>query len=167
MTIMKLELLGFKAIELINNQIDKGVDADGKPFEYSTRPFAMPRKGKFPKMFEKSGRIKYFKSKKGRLWQLVTGGYKDWRRMNNRNPEGDFLNWSGSMLRSMSSRADGANKAVVYFAIPEDAKKAFWFNVSGAGKSRKLWKFFGLTPQNENVLAQFAGENLDWWDFLT
>ena len=126
----------------------------------------MPKKGRFSKMFEKSGRIKYFKSKKGKLWQIITGGYKDWRRMNNRNPEGDFLVWSGAMLRSLSSRAEGTNKAVVYFAIPEDAKKAFWFNVSGIGRSRKLWKFLGLTPQNENVLAQYAGDNLDWSDFF-
>ena len=40
---MKLiEKIGFYGIELIEEQIEKGIDIEGKPYHYSTRPFKMP-----------------------------------------------------------------------------------------------------------------------------
>lgn len=152
-----LEKIGFKAIELINEQVAAGIDADGKPYQYSSKSFAMPAgKKKFPKSLEKEGRLIKFTNRKGKLWQIVKGGYKDWRKINNRNPEGDFLVWSGKMLKSMSARAEQGNRAVVYFSSASEAQKAYWLNISGAGRSRKLWKFFGLTSANKERLAQYA-----------
>lgn len=152
-----IEKIAFYAIELINEQIEKGVDVDGKSYKYSTKPFAMPAKRNLKglKTLQKEGRLKPFTAN-GKLWQLVTGGYKDWRVINNRNPEGDYLQWSGSMLKSISARAKSDTSSVIYFTSPEQAQKAFWFNVSGVGKTRRLWKFFGLTDENENRLLDYA-----------
>lgn len=157
--------IGFKVVELINEQVAAGVDIDGKSYEYSTRPFAMPAgKKRFAKYFykpeDKGGRLGLFATKNGKLWQLVYGGYADWRAMNNKNPKGDFLQWTGQMMRSLSAREMGEGKAMVYFADASAAQKAFWFNVSGVGRSRKLWKFFGLTKANEDKLYQYAVELL-------
>jgi hypothetical protein len=153
-----IEKVGFKALELIGEQIGRGIDMDDNQYRYSEKPFAMPAGGKkLPKALEKSGRLRKFVSRRsGKLWQIVTGGYKDWRRINKRSPDGDFLVWSGSLLKSMSCRAQSDTKAVLYFTSAKQAQKAFWLNVSGAGESRKLWKFFGLTTSNQKRLAEYA-----------
>ena len=55
----------------------------------------------------------------------------------------------------MSAREENGN-AVIYFADAESAQKAMWFNISGIGKTRKLWKFFGLTDESQKKLIAFA-----------
>lgn len=104
--------------------------------------------------------MRKFTTKHGKLWYLIYGGYRSWREINKRNPDGDFLQWSGQMLRSISAKQESDDRAVIYFADAESAKKAFWLNVSGAGRSRKLWKFFGLTKENEQKLLEYAAELL-------
>lgn len=157
--------IGFKAVELIEEQIKQGIDAEGKKYSYSTKPFVLPAgKKKFAKMLfdndSKSyvGKMRKFTTKQGKLWYLVHGGYRSWRELNNRNPDGDFLQWSGQMLRSLSSKAESPNTAIIYFADAESAKRAFWFNISGVGRSRKLWRFLGLTKENERKLLEYAAE---------
>ncbi len=157
---MKLiEKIGFYGIELIEEQIEKGIDIDGKPYHYSTRPFKMPVSNKLVgfKKLQKEGRLKVYTSNKtGKLWQVVMGGYRDWRILNKREPDKDFLQWSGAMLRSLSSRAESDTRSVIYFISPEQSQKAYWFNISGVGKSRKLWKFLGWTEANKKRLAEYA-----------
>lgn len=159
--------IAFRAIELIEEQVSQGIDIDGKSYEYSTKPFALPagKKRFAKKMFDNDskkyvGQMRKFKAKSGKFWYLVHGGYRSWRELNNRNPDGDFLQWSGQMLRSISARQDNANSSTIYFTDAESAQKAFWFNVSGVGRSRRLWKFFGLTKENEQKLAEYAAELL-------
>lgn len=159
--------IAFRAIELLEEQVKQGIDAEGKKYEYSTKPFALPAgKKRFAKtLFDNDdknyvGKMRKFKAKSGKMWYLVHGGYRSWRELNNRNPDGDFLQWSGQMLRSISARHEADDRAVIYFTDAESAKKAFWFNVSGVGRSRKLWKFFGLTKENEQKLLQYAAELL-------
>lgn len=154
---------GFYAIELIEQQVEKGINEEGKAYKYSEKPFAMPGKFANQKKLVKEGRLKTFTTKQGKLWTMVMGGYKDFRKLKNRNPEGDYLTFTGKMLNSLSSRVESSSKVVIYFTSPEQSQKAFWLTVSGAGKSRKLWKFFGLTKESENKLQEFikAGVNKD------
>jgi hypothetical protein len=44
------------------------------------------------------------------------------------------------MLASIISMTDN-NKVVISFSNPQAEKKAFFLNISGVGKSRKLLKF--------------------------
>jgi|YNPBryulayer2012_1023412.scaffolds.fasta_scaffold130277_1 hypothetical protein len=48
------------------------------------------------------------------------------------------------------------NQIVISFSDPLSEKKAFFLNISGVGKSRKLWKFLGLTKENEKILLEYA-----------
>ncbi|MEO0075962.1 MAG: hypothetical protein ABIK31_07700 [candidate division WOR-3 bacterium] len=160
-----LQKLSIRAVELINEQIARGVDADGKSYKYSTRPFArpaggIPRFGQFAKKAEKEGRLQYYTTKKGSKWVIFKGGYADYRKLTGRNPDGDFLEFTGEMLASMTGFARQPNQVVVGFSSQKAAERAFWFNVSGVGKNRKLWKFLGLTPENEKVLVNYAAELL-------
>lgn len=155
-----LQKIADKAIELINEQIEEGVDYDGEKYEYSSKPFARPVYG-IPnfKIFKKTaireGKLKLFTTKKGSLWALFTGGYKEFRELTKRSPNSDFLNYTGRMLASMTSKVQN-NQIVVSFSTPQAEKKAFFLNISGVGKSRKLWKFLGLTKENEKILLEYA-----------
>lgn len=154
--------IGHKVIELLNEQVEQGVDRDGNRYRYSTKPFALPAgKKKFAKRLfadqSKGGKLKRFTTAQGKMWYYVYGGYRSWRELNDRRPDGDFLQWSGQMMRSLTT-AEEDGKVVVYFGDEESARKAFWLNVSGVGRSRKLWKFFGLTRENEQKLLEYAAD---------
>jgi hypothetical protein len=160
-----LQLLSVRAVELINEQIERGIDAEGKPYRYSTKPFArpvggIPRFGQFSKNAQKEGRLKIFSTQKNSKWGLFTRGYADYRSLTGRNPDGDYLEFSGEMLASMTGFARQPNQVVVGFSSQKAAERAFWLNVSGVGRSRKLWKFLGLTPDNEKILVDYAAELL-------
>ena len=152
----------FRAIELINEQIEQGVDFNGKPYAYSTKPFVMPY-GRLPggksvrKALEKSGRIQSFKTKGGALWVRVPGGYADLRAMRGRSNTGDFLQDTGAMLADLQPIKTTDTEAVIGFRDRKQAEKAYYLNVSGAGKSRRLWRFLGLTAENRQKLATEAG----------
>lgn len=155
--------VALKAVELINEQIREGKDADGKSYAYSEKPFVMPSGAarlKKQASLEKEGKIARFTTKQGSLWILVFGGYKSLREMRGQNSDGDFLQDTGAMLRSMSAEETSATEARVVFSDPKSAQKAFWLSVSGAGRSRKLWKFFGLSKENRQKLEEFAAEEL-------
>lgn len=149
--------VGFYALELLNEQIDQGTDADGNPYEYSARPFARPIGGiKDAKNAEKAGKIKPFRTKEGKLWAIVTGGYKSFRELSGKNPEGDFLTFTGALRQSLSSRSSGDTEAQIYSTDPAQAQKIFWLSVAGAGKARKKWDFFRLSDKNLERLAEYA-----------
>ena len=158
--------LARKALEMTHAQIASGKDIDGNPYSYSTRPFVRPAgKSGIPasdlKRLEKSGEISLFKSKQsGKLWMMVHGGYKSLRTLAGRNPEGDFLAGTGNMLASMTSRPQGDNSVVMGFANQRSAEKAFYLNVAGAGKGRKLWRFMGLTKENIDLIADEFGKKI-------
>jgi len=73
---------------------------------------------------------------------------------------GSYFNATGKMLKSMSVLKINDNEAIIGFTDEENAKKAYWLNVSGAGKNRKLWKFLGVSKEQEtdltlNLTAEF------------
>lgn len=54
------------------------------------------------------------------------------------------------------------NDAIIGYNDREQAKKAYWFNVSGVGKSRKLWKFLGITQeQKDKLIIKLGKEHRD------
>lgn len=162
-----LKVLAQRALQYVNAQIDEGVDSDGKRYEYSTKPFARPRGGMIGhssgaplkqtvKQLEKQGRLETFRNRNGKLWMLVKGGYKDYREMTGRATDGDFLTFTGKLRASMFARPHGQGAVMIGFAGQRNADIAFYMNVSGVGRGRKLWKFLGLTPDNQRALLADA-----------
>lgn len=153
-----LQYASQRAIELIKEQIAEGIDIEGKPYRYSTRPFARPVSGipgwgKIKNSLLKSKEIKLFRTKEGKLWVRVEGGYRRFREFTGRKPDGDFLQYSGKMLAALSSSPKSPNKIILGFSTARASEIAFYLNVSGAGRSRRLWRFLGLTKENEQRLA--------------
>lgn len=155
------ELIAAKAIELLNKQVEQGIDEKGNKYRYSTKPFAMPSgalKIKARKQAIKDSKLSAFNTTSGALWYVVNGGYKSLREMRGQNPEGDFLQVTGRMLGALSTLRATDNEIAIGFTDAKQAQKAFWLTVSGAGKSRALWRFMGLTKDNQEALAKYAAE---------
>lgn len=162
-----LEKLAIRVIELINEQIDNGVDIENIKYSYSTSPFVRPLGAKhFTKIKKavKDNKASIFNTKKGTKWVFIKGGYRDYRRIIGRDPQGDFLQDTGKMLASLNYSING-NEIQVTFSSTEDAQKAFWLNVSGVGKSKKKWKFLGLNENSkQKLIEEFS--NLIVKDFI-
>lgn len=154
--------VGIMMLAMIEQNIRAGHDADGKPYAYSTRPFVMPA-GRFAKLTKKDkhslhedARLTFFMTKARKLWVLVHKGYRDLRAIRGRSPSGDFLQDTGAMMRNMSVIRHDEYSATIGFLSPKEAQKALWLNVLGAGKSRKVWKFLGITREQQQALAEHA-----------
>lgn len=153
--------LAVRARQMVRDNVAQGVDIDGKAYSYSEKPFVRPwAKSRLPKAdiesFVKEGRIKPFRTKAGKLWMVVTGGYKDYRRMRGQKDDGDFLTDRGTMLRNLKPLTITAQYFSIGFTDAVQLKKALWFNVMGVGKSKKLWRFLGLRKEQEQELAEYA-----------
>lgn len=151
---------GLRAIELINEQIEAAKDRNGQSYSYSTKPFARPMgglKGVNIKRSIKQGDFSPFTTKAGARWIIVPGGYKRLRELQGLSSTSDYLQSTGQMLRDMTILESGQSQVRIGFRTRRSARLAFWLNVSGAGKSRKLWRFFGLTAGNRRKLAQTMG----------
>lgn len=152
--------VGLRVIEMIEDNIRAGVSYDGTRFRYSERPFSMPagatRVGNRMKQFQREGRLVAYMAKSKRLWVVVPKGYKDLRDMRGRNPTGDFLTDTGKMLRNLKVLSVTETEVKIGFDDPEQEQKALWLNVTGVGRSRRLWKFLGLSQQQQDELAAIA-----------
>lgn len=148
------ERIAYRAIDLINQQIKDGIDIDGKPYKYSESPFLMPYSSKVANKFGKDNKGKLYNivNKNGKKWLIITKGYKSYREAFNRATDADFLQWTGNMLSSIDIINSDSDSAEIGFTNNKAAKIAYYLNVSGAGRGRKLWKFFGLTKENIDKL---------------
>lgn len=162
-----LEKVAIRVIELINEQIENGVDIENIKYSYSTSPFVRPLSPKhFAKVKRavKDDKANIFTTKKGSKWVFIKGGYKDYRRIIGRDPDGDFLQDTGKMLASLNYSINH-NEIQVTFSSTEDAQKAYWLNVAGVGKSKKKWKFLGLNENSkQKLIEEFS--NLIVKDFI-
>jgi hypothetical protein len=151
---------GVLALALIEARIEKGIDVDGKPYHYSTKPFYMPyNKGVVGKLGGKTGAGNLYQivngKKSGKLGMIILGGYKSFKENVHPDVVNNFLTVRGTMLRNMKNigyllSRDGI---ILGWSDPVQAQKAFWLNVSGAGRGRKLWKFFGLSEEDRRTLS--------------
>jgi hypothetical protein len=155
-----LNKTGVAALAMIEDKVLRGVDVDGKPYRYSTSPFFMPFSKKFySRLGGSSGEGRLFqivKSKRtGKLGMIILGGYAAFKQNVYPDTATDFLTVTGKMLRNMKIIAYniGGDGVTLGWSDPKQAQKAFWLNISGAGKRRKLWKFFGLSKTEEQKLA--------------
>lgn len=154
---MKLtDIIGYKIIEFINDQIKQGYDIDGKKYSYSTNPFWMPYSKKVVQKFGKKQQGKLYKitNRGGKLGLIILGGYKSYREKFNRATDSDFLQFTGNLLSSIDIINSDGNSVEVGFNNKKAMELAYYMNVSGVGRSRKLWKFFGLSKENLEKLLK-------------
>jgi hypothetical protein len=57
------------------------------------------------------------------------------------------------MMRNLKPFTPEDDSITVGWSDATLAQRAFWLNVSGAGKSRHLWKFLGLSQAQQEALA--------------
>ncbi|HVZ41374.1 MAG TPA: hypothetical protein VHI13_18990 [Candidatus Kapabacteria bacterium] len=164
-----LRMLGVRAIAMIRTRTQEThIDASGQPFTpYSTRPFVRPLGGITQKAMRALGKgLQRFTTRQGRLWALITGGYAAYKAA--AFPEdGDGVNLTqrGHMLGALTvvgvSGGDGGPASVrIGFTRHEEALKALYHNVTGAGKRHVIRRFLGLTPAERKELARMAGETI-------
>lgn len=149
--------IGNAALAMIEENIRNGVDADGKPYNYSTNPFYRPYNPSLCGQLGKANEGKLYNivhSKKTGQLGMIIMGYDAYKKAVNPSAYGNFLTWSGKMLRSMNIIHKGDNSVTIGFTDPQQAQKAAWLNVSGVGKGRKLWKFMGLQPKQVGRLKE-------------
>lgn len=154
---------GLLAVKMIRDRTLSGKDADGRPLKpYSTETFARPAGG-----LTKTARanlkplVSYFR-RGGSLWMAVQGGYKAFKDAVYGDSSTVNLQAEGHMLRSLTvlEPVDTASGVVrVGFTRSEEAEKAYWHNVSGAGKSRAIRKFMGLTEAEKKIIAKDIADN--------
>ena len=153
-----IEKIGFMALSLIQEQIEQGIDQNEQRYEYSTKTFARPftTRVKNQKALIKAQKLGIITTKSGKRWMLIKGGYKAFRAMIGRKDDGDFLQDTGAMLQALTVKRKSDTDAVISFSSAKEAQKAFWLSQSGAGRSRKTWKFMGLTERNRKRLEEYA-----------
>jgi len=145
-------LVGNKAIDFIQDNIDKNIDYEGNAFQPYSFSYWL---SKYQKRYVGQ---KKRKGKQTKAFGLYMGSAKrEFARDNNVN-----LTKTGAMRASLSviEYKEAAKTIVIGFVDQESAQKAYWHNVSGAGKGRVLRKFMGLRPAQEQDLADYAGEQL-------
>jgi hypothetical protein len=158
--IMKLRIsqegllrFGNRALQIIQERTERGEGLDGKFAGYSTNPLAVPSgiaTKRARKALEGAGKLKYFK-RSGKLWMVVDGGYAELKKAIYKAAKAytgtPNLQLTGQMMGSLQAKLSGENAVTLTFDNQEAARKAFYHNVSGAGKRKVLRRFLGLTEK--------------------
>lgn len=164
-----LRAAGDLAVELIVSRTLEGRDRFGRPFAlYSTRPYALPAGALWAqgsrtaaRRLKRQGQIGYFR-RQGKLWAIVKGGYRAYKEA--RLGQGDQVNLTltGSMLRSLRVlRVDEREGSVtIGFGRTDAAEKAYYHVVSGAGPSRTIRDFLGLTDEELDRVAEVIAQGI-------
>lgn len=145
-----LTAIGTKAVAFIYENIDNRIDSNGKPFEpYSFNYW-------FYKYRRKRYKGKKLRTKQGKKkWQqFLIASRSEWETEKNNVTLSD----TNSMLTTLDVISASNNEIKIGFRDQEAAKKAFYHNVSGAGKGRTLRRFLGLQPAQIEELEVYAGD---------
>jgi len=156
-----LSKVGNKTLFIIRRRTKRGEFLPGSSSgagDYSKNPFAMPlgaanktlggrikkasgNKGKYrdPENFQ------LFQTKANALWVLVKGGYSGLRKLAGKQNDNVTMNWSGSYLRDLGVLRTESDNIILGWKSREIQQLAYWHEVSGAGKSRRIHKILGIT----------------------
>lgn len=154
---------GLLAVKMIRERTLAGKDVDGKPFKpYGTRVFARPAGGLTKAARSNLRKMASYFRKGGSLWMAVQGGYKAYKEAVYGDSSIVNLQAEGHMLRALTvlEPVDTQSGVVrVGFTRSEEAEKAYWHNVSGAGKSRAIRRFMGLSEAEKRIIAKDISDN--------
>ena len=169
-----LKRIGTEVISYIKSNTRQGIDRFGKPFQpYSRKPFAMPL-GAFIEQttkrqrdrLNKDGDLSIYRSRRsGARWVTIDGGYALFKAM--RFPQdGGKVNLSvrgnrGGMMGALQIIKEDESSVTIGFSSEEAAKLAYYHTVSGAGKSRVIRDFFGITPEQVSELETLLMKGIE------
>lgn len=159
--------IGQRVIAIINARTTRGEFLPGSSTRgYSTKPAPMPygglaeRIGKgtasrvFREISSEGGKV--YRSKSGKIWMTLTGGYKRLRELGGRQSERVDLRWSGAMMSAIQAKTDPAvSQVAIYFTDRRSAEIA-GFHHEGAGRSKIKRLFLGLTQEEREGLERWA-----------
>lgn len=166
--------IGEKALYIIKQRTLEGIFLPGSSpnaSQYSTTPMPLPlgalskkAQGLTARQMKEGENIKIFTNLKSRItWAILPGGYKQLRELAGKEADRVTLNWSGSMMRALDiTKVDESTHTVTLgFTDNRAAELAGFHQELGAGKSKTLHKFVGLTEDEMREVAQMAQQNLD------
>src|SRR5574338_294312 len=149
--------IGQHSVVIIKKRVADGIFLEGSSdgaSQYSTKPFAMPTGAIKPRSLmleiikgKKGNDTQLFKSKSGRLWVVITKGYQ-WLRDQAGKPSTKVdMRWTSELMRSLTVLKVDAGNGII--EIGHKGKRnedlAYWHNVAGAGRARKIRKWLMLT----------------------
>lgn len=160
-----LRAVGLLGIQIITERTARGIDADGEPFKpYSAKPFAMPAGAVTQRARAALKKeLSFFKTKRGELWMIVQGGYEALKRAAYPQDAGTVNLWAkGLMIPALTivSVDVAARTVVLGFTDQEQATKAFYHNVAGAGRGHVIRRFLGFTDEERGQLAAYAATRI-------
>lgn len=161
-----LRAIGLRAISMIRERTLQGFDADGGRLRaYSTTPFARPYGGITQRAKKNLGnRLQVFTSKKsGKLWAVIEGGYAAYKQAAYPGDSGVNLSATGAMLRSLTilSVDEESLTVTIGFTRTDEAVKALYHDQLGAGPSRVIRHFMGLTPSERLELGEMGADGIE------
>lgn len=146
-----LNNIGNEAVRLVRQGIDSQVSPDGSEYpNYS-----------FQYWFNKYKRKRFrgkVRGKKAKAWQrLKIAALSEWL-----GNSGATLIDTGAMVASISViKTDTANREIeIGFSDENAAKVAFYHNIGGAGQSRVLRRFMGLSDSQSQELSNYAAQQI-------
>lgn len=161
--------IGQHSIVIIKKRVADGIFLEGSSdgaSQYSTKPFAMPTGAIKPRSLmlsilkgKKADDVQLFQTKTGKLWALIKNGYR-WLREQAGKPSAKVdMRWTSEMMRSlMVLSADvETGEIVIGHKGKQNEDLAYWHNVAGAGRSKKIRKWLALT---EDELTKIGNKNI-------
>ena len=149
--------IGQHSIVIIKKRVADGIFLEGRSdgaSQYSAKPFAMPTGVIRPRGLmldilkgKKGYDAQLFKSKAGKLWVVIPKGYK-WLREQAGKPSGKVdMRWTSELMRSLTVLNTDVQSGTI--TIGHKGKRnediAYWHNVAGAGRSKRIRKWLMLT----------------------
>lgn len=159
--------IGKRAIAIINVRTSKGKFLPGSSpgaEKYSTKPFAMPigavsKKSVMFKMLKGKydDDTQLFQSAKSKkLWVAIKKGYKWYREQSGRGSSIVDLVWSRKLRRSLTVLKTDIKTGLIEIGHSDKRSDqiAQYHNELGAGKSKKIRKYLGLTEDELEGLSK-------------
>lgn len=166
-----LKRIGTRVVVIIRRRTAKGHFLPGssrRANKYSEKPFALPYGAAQKNVRKKIDELPpedvsfFISNKTGSVWVTMKKGYKSYRALSGRETDHVNLNWSGRMMAALKILPTEPSSFMtkVGFDDPDMKRLASWHNVLGAGKSKRLHKFLGLTKKEEQELAEWVGKDM-------
>lgn len=155
-----LRRIGEWAVARIVERTQEGLDVEGRPFPpYSERPLSIPAGALWSpgsrtaaRRLKAQGQLRYWRNRRtGSLWVTIQGGYRAYKEARFPGQGGQVnLTLTGTMMRSLAvldvETSERGGVITIGFRQAEAAERAYWHEVTGAGRSRVRRRFLGLTP---------------------
>ena len=154
-----LKYIGNTTLSFILDNIKKGISYEGDKFQYSENNFYIPFSPKIYSAYKKDNSFARFVTTKSGKKGFIVFGYKKFKEKFYPQSVNNYLTASGKMLRDMnilktSDNSEGScGEIIIGFTDVRNSQIAFYLNVSGAGRGRKLWKFLGLSQKQIEELS--------------